>query len=110
VFVPAKVKEVYLYHLLDGMAAKRIRSAIIFVGTCRGCQLLALLLRELGLPCAELHSGACVGLGWGVRVRVRGRGRGGLGEAFGSCATSILSTSPFNHLKSLNPHRPLPNP
>lgn len=64
--MPAKVKEVYLYHLLEGMAAAKVRSAIIFVGTCRGCQLLALLLRELGLACAELHSGECRLLFWCV--------------------------------------------
>lgn len=58
VFVPAKVKEVYLHHLLTAMAALKVRSAVVFVGTCRGCRLLALLLRELGLACAELHSGA----------------------------------------------------
>lgn len=58
VFVPAKVKEVYLYHLLQSVApARKVRSAIVFAGTCRSCQLLALLLRELDLPCAELHSG-----------------------------------------------------
>lgn len=61
--MPAKVKEVYLHHLLESLPPRGVRSAIIFVGTCRGCQLLALLLRELGLQCAELHSG-----GWGRRA------------------------------------------
>lgn len=63
--MPSKVKEVYLYHLLASMGAGGVRSAIIFVGTCRGCRLLALLLRELELPCAELHSGARAAAGKG---------------------------------------------
>jgi ATP-dependent RNA helicase DDX49/DBP8 len=71
VFVPAKVKEVYLYHLLEAMGDHRVRSAIVFVGTCRGAQLLALLLRELGLPCAELHSGARGSAPWGSPARMR---------------------------------------
>lgn len=59
VFIPAKVKDVYLYHLLTSLdqQSPRVRSAIIFVSTCRGCQALSLLLGELGLPCAALHSG-----------------------------------------------------
>lgn len=78
VFIPHKVKDVYLYHLLTTTLAalqpqqdtalqqqqqrsqgsgKRVRSAIVFVSTCRGCQMLSLILRELGLPAAALHSG-----------------------------------------------------
>ncbi|GIL57572.1 hypothetical protein Vafri_12776 [Volvox africanus] len=57
-FLPAKVKEVYLHHLLTVvLPARKVRSAIIFSGTCRGCHLLSLLLEELGLPAAALHSG-----------------------------------------------------
>jgi len=67
VFIPQKVKDVYLYHLLvnsiaslqaavqqpaaagDGSSSsKRLRSAIIFVSTCKGCHMLSLVLRELG--------------------------------------------------------------
>jgi len=55
--VPAKVKEVYLAHLLGGLEAAGVRSAIVFSGTCRGCALLAALLAELALPAAALHSG-----------------------------------------------------
>jgi ATP-dependent RNA helicase DDX49/DBP8 len=83
VFIPQKVKDVYLHHLLlhclaslqqqqPGAAQpaaaaaeqgsgsegfKRVRSAIIFVSTCKGCHMLSLVLRELGLPAAALHSG-----------------------------------------------------
>ncbi|KAG2501639.1 hypothetical protein HYH03_000143 [Edaphochlamys debaryana] len=58
VFLPSKVKEVYLHHLLTVvLPAKKVRSAIIFAGTCRGCHLLSLLLEELGLPAVALHSG-----------------------------------------------------
>ncbi len=34
-----------------------VRSAIIFCSTCKGCALLSLVLEELGLACAALHSG-----------------------------------------------------
>ncbi|KXZ41148.1 hypothetical protein GPECTOR_722g879 [Gonium pectorale] len=58
VFLPSKVKEVYLHHLLTVvLPEKKVRSAIIFCGTCRGCSLLSLLLEELELPAAALHSG-----------------------------------------------------
>jgi ATP-dependent RNA helicase DDX49/DBP8 len=83
VFIPQKVKDVYLHHLLLHCLAslqqqqqagaappaaaaeqgsgsegfKRVRSAIIFVSTCKGCHMLSLVLRELGLPAAALHSG-----------------------------------------------------
>ncbi|GLC70576.1 hypothetical protein PLESTF_001010400 [Pleodorina starrii] len=57
-FLPSKVKEVYLHHLLTAvLPGRKVRSAIIFAGTCRGCHLLSLLLEELGLPAAALHSG-----------------------------------------------------
>jgi ATP-dependent RNA helicase DDX49/DBP8 len=83
VFIPQKVKDVYLHHLLLNSLAslqqqqqqpgavasadagagagsegfQRVRSAIIFVSTCKGCHMLSLVLRELGLPAAALHSG-----------------------------------------------------
>ncbi len=56
--VPAKVKEVYLVHLLRGLAAAGPgRSAVVFAATRRRCALLAALLAELGLPAAALHAG-----------------------------------------------------
>ena len=56
--VPAKVKEVYLAHLLqpDRLAAQRVRSALLFCATVAGCQLLAETLIELGHSPAVLHS------------------------------------------------------
>jgi len=54
--VPAKVKEVYLAHLLGNLEARGVRSAMVFAGTCRGCALLAAMLRELEVPVAALHS------------------------------------------------------
>ena len=56
-FIPAKVKEVYLAHLLGQLQEHKVRSAIIFASTCKGCHLLSLVLEELGLRCASLHSG-----------------------------------------------------
>lgn len=81
VFIPQKVKDVYLHHLLitslaslqqeqpqlpaarGGQAgataggSRKVRSAIVFVSTCKGCHMLSLVLKELGLPAAALHSG-----------------------------------------------------
>ncbi|KAL6750049.1 P-loop containing nucleoside triphosphate hydrolase protein [Haematococcus lacustris] len=57
VFMPHKVKEVYLAHLLGLLPTLKVRSALVFCSTCKGCALLALMLQELGLQCAALHSG-----------------------------------------------------
>ena len=59
-FIPAKVKEVYLAHVLGRLQELKVRSAIIFTSSCKGCHLLSLVLEELGLACASLHSGACL--------------------------------------------------
>lgn len=56
VFIPKNVKDVYLLHILSRMEDMSIRSAIIFVSTCRSCHLLGLLLEELDLEVAALHS------------------------------------------------------
>ncbi|PSS06291.1 DEAD-box ATP-dependent RNA helicase [Actinidia chinensis var. chinensis] len=56
VFIPKNVKDVYLLHILSKMEDMGIRSAIIFVSTCRSCHLLSLLLEELDLEAAALHS------------------------------------------------------
>ncbi|KAL6998064.1 DEAD-box ATP-dependent RNA helicase 36 [Sarracenia purpurea var. burkii] len=56
IFVPKNVKDVYLLHILSKMEDMGIRSAIIFVSTCRSCHLLSLLLEELDLEAAALHS------------------------------------------------------
>jgi ATP-dependent RNA helicase DDX49/DBP8 len=71
--VPAKVKDVYLAHLVAGVGGGEDaatttttttttttppppRSAIIFCDTTRGAAALAATLGELGLRCAALHS------------------------------------------------------
>jgi len=54
--VPAKVKEVYLFFLLQKLEEFKVRSAIIFSSTCRGCALLSALLSELSIQCTALHS------------------------------------------------------
>lgn len=56
VFIPKNVKDVYLLHILSKLEDMGIRSAIIFVSTCRSCHLLSLLLDELDLEVAALHS------------------------------------------------------
>ncbi|GAB4820782.1 hypothetical protein N2152v2_007828 [Parachlorella kessleri] len=55
-FLPAKVKEVYLVHLLATLEQLQVRSVMVFTSTCKGCHLLSLLLEQLELPCAALHS------------------------------------------------------
>ena len=50
------MKEVYLTQLLSQLEELKVRSAMVFCATCRGCHLLGLVLEELGIPCAALHS------------------------------------------------------
>ncbi|KAL5987306.1 hypothetical protein ACLOJK_038471 [Asimina triloba] len=56
ILVPKNVKDVYLFHILSKMEDEGIRSAIVFVATCRSCHLLSLLSEELDQPAAALHS------------------------------------------------------
>lgn len=56
IFIPKQVKEVYLFYVLSKMEEMGIRSAMIFVSTCRSCHLLSLLLEELGESAVALHS------------------------------------------------------
>ncbi|KAI3456667.1 hypothetical protein Pfo_013330 [Paulownia fortunei] len=56
VFIPKHVKDVYLLHILNKMEEMGVRSAIIFVSTCRSCELLSLLLEHFELEVAALHS------------------------------------------------------
>ncbi|GLT71642.1 hypothetical protein SLA2020_436440 [Shorea laevis] len=56
VFIPKTVKDVYLVHILSKMEDMNIHSAMIFVSRCRDCHLLSLLLEELDVETAALHS------------------------------------------------------
>lgn len=56
IFIPARVKEVYLFYMLSSLEELKLRSAIVFVGTCKACQHLDLLLEELGIASVALHS------------------------------------------------------
>ncbi|GMP61780.1 hypothetical protein CsSME_00024108 [Camellia sinensis var. sinensis] len=49
-------EDVCLLHILSKMEDGSIRSATIFVSTCRSCHHLSLLLEELDLEAAALHS------------------------------------------------------
>lgn len=55
VFIPQKIKEVYLVYLLVNQLAGK--SAIIFTGRCRTCEILYVMLRELDIEVTALHSG-----------------------------------------------------
>ncbi|KAJ0253499.1 DEAD-box ATP-dependent RNA helicase 36 [Hirschfeldia incana] len=56
IFIDKDAKELYLAHILSQMEDKEIRSAMIFVSTCRTCQRLSLMLEELEVENAALHS------------------------------------------------------
>mmetsp|Transcript_10150 Transcript_10150/g.19104 ORF Transcript_10150/g.19104 Transcript_10150/m.19104 type:complete len:490 (+) Transcript_10150:158-1627(+) len=56
VFVPEKVKEVYLFYILKQFEELKVRSAIIFVKSCEGCHDLSYLLDELDIVAVALHS------------------------------------------------------
>ncbi|CDY52844.1 BnaA09g56360D [Brassica napus] len=56
IFIDKDAKELYLVHILSQMEDKEIRSAMIFVSTCRTCQRLSLMLEELEVENAALHS------------------------------------------------------
>ncbi|CAA7026023.1 unnamed protein product [Microthlaspi erraticum] len=56
IFCDKDAKELYLVHILSQMEDKGIRSAMIFVSTCRTCQRLSLMLEELEVENAALHS------------------------------------------------------
>lgn len=56
IFAPKTAKDAYLVHILSRMEDLNIRSAMIFVSRCRDCHLLSLLLEELEVEAAALHS------------------------------------------------------
>lgn len=56
-FLPDKVKDVYVLHLLGQLEQRSVRSAIIFVAKRRTAHLLGLLLDQMDFPAALLHSG-----------------------------------------------------
>lgn len=56
--VPAKVKEVYLMHILENILPEwGVRSAMIFCGKRSSCELVSGLLYQLGVAAVSLHSG-----------------------------------------------------
>ncbi|CAI9088037.1 OLC1v1022266C1 [Oldenlandia corymbosa var. corymbosa] len=55
-FLGKSYKEVYLFYVLSKLEDMNVRSAIIFVSTCKSCQLLSLFLEELDVDAAALHS------------------------------------------------------
>ncbi|KAF4347097.1 hypothetical protein F8388_017600 [Cannabis sativa] len=54
--VPNDVKDVYLVHILSKMEDMGVRSAMIFVSTCRTCHQLSLLLEHLDQTAVAMHS------------------------------------------------------
>uniref|UniRef100_A0ACD5UK09 Uncharacterized protein n=1 Tax=Avena sativa TaxID=4498 RepID=A0ACD5UK09_AVESA len=56
IHIPPDGKELHLLYLLSKMKEDNVRSAIVFVSTCRTCQYLDFVLQELGQPAVSLHS------------------------------------------------------
>ena len=54
VLMPSHVRHCYFMNVIEELDENH--SAIIFTSTCRSCEELTLLLRELGTPCVSLHS------------------------------------------------------
>lgn len=53
--IPQSVKECYLVYLLR-QSELSDHTLIVFVSTCRGCEIVAQLLAELDIDCVTLHS------------------------------------------------------
>lgn len=57
VFLPANVRDVYLAHLLrENQQEEEPDTVIVFTASCRTCEVLACMLRALGIECEALHS------------------------------------------------------
>ncbi|CAD5119684.1 DgyrCDS8279 [Dimorphilus gyrociliatus] len=57
VLMPADVKDAYLLHMVNKFQEENEKSLIIvFTHTCKYCQLLGLVMKDLGLECVTLHS------------------------------------------------------
>jgi len=55
--VPADVKDAYLVHIIEQFQTQHEKSLIIiFTHTCKYCQILAMVLNEVGMNCLALHS------------------------------------------------------
>ncbi|KAK2146120.1 hypothetical protein LSH36_631g02044 [Paralvinella palmiformis] len=57
VLMPADVKDAFMLHIINKYQEDHDKSLImIFTNTCKYCQLLTLMFRDLGFPCVALHS------------------------------------------------------
>eukprot|EP01063_Lacrimia_lanifica_P038078 TRINITY_DN799_c0_g1_i1.p1 TRINITY_DN799_c0_g1~~TRINITY_DN799_c0_g1_i1.p1 ORF type:complete len:536 (+),score=205.93 TRINITY_DN799_c0_g1_i1:59-1666(+) len=56
VFMPAAVKLCYLVNILEGTKQIPWQSAMVFVASCRECEVVRLTLQELGLPVCSINS------------------------------------------------------
>ncbi|XP_077988786.1 putative ATP-dependent RNA helicase DDX49 [Glandiceps talaboti] len=57
VLMPARVKDVYLVQVLRTITEDKDNfSVLIFTNTCKNCQALNVMLRDLGFKCTALHS------------------------------------------------------
>lgn len=57
VLMPAQVKDAYLMYIISEFTeTNKDNSVIIFTSTCKYCHVLSIMLRNLGMRCATLHS------------------------------------------------------
>ncbi|XP_010784154.1 probable ATP-dependent RNA helicase DDX49 [Notothenia coriiceps] len=57
ILTPEKVKDAYLVHLIQKFTDEHDDwSIIIFVNTCKDCQILTMMMREFNFPTISLHS------------------------------------------------------
>ena len=57
IFIPQAVKECYLVYVLrEALEKNEDQSVMVFASTCRGCEVITQLLRELEFDCVGLHS------------------------------------------------------
>ncbi|KAM9849152.1 putative ATP-dependent RNA helicase DDX49 [Aulostomus maculatus] len=57
ILTPEKVKDAYLVHLIQTFTDQHDDwSVIIFTNTCKSCQILTMMLRDLNFPTISLHS------------------------------------------------------
>lgn len=57
ILTPEKVKDAYLVHLIQKFTDEHDDwSIIVFVNTCKDCQILTMMMREFNFPTISLHS------------------------------------------------------
>ncbi|XP_064620653.1 probable ATP-dependent RNA helicase DDX49 [Lineus longissimus] len=57
VLMPADVKDAYMVHIIEKfLETNKSSSIIIFTSTCKYCQIIGMILKDMGFQCVVLHS------------------------------------------------------